>query len=371
MVSVAAINLDGDGLEPFLALSGEVYADDPYYSAPLRRSVLASLRRADFRDRQQAFLASEHGRPMARVVARQSSRLADERGQGYGLLGFFEARNSPPAVTALFDQAIGWLRGQGTGPIVGPMDGDTWHSYRLNVGPFDSRPFLMEPYNPPYYPDLWRVNGFEVLESYCSKRVEDLPAVINALAPKFERAVAAGYRFEQLAIDRLEVELERFYELSCEIFADNFLYTEISRERFLSLYLGSRALLDPDLVTFARAPDGSDVGFLFALPDRFRAVAAMQGETGLWAKLRFLATRRRVDTVNLKSLGVTSEHRMGGLGAALMCHAYKTAHEKGYENANLCLILDGNPSGRMEGGRSDVLRRYELYQLARGSRHDC
>lgn len=366
-VSVEAIDPRSPKVREFLALPDRIYFGDSRYFAPSRSKVLASLRRAEFDGRQQTFLAYDGSRPVARLAARIQRHLVDEEGRPYGLLGFFEAEDSPSAAAALFRQAIEWLHDRGAGPVVGPMDGDTWHNYRLNVGPYDARPFLMEPHNPAYYPGLWRQNGFQVLERYCSKRVEDLEAVIAAMGPKLEAAQAAGYRFEPLQIKAYEAALERLYDLSCRIFADNFLYTEIPRNEFLDLYRPSRALIDPDLVTFVRAPNGEDAGFLFAFPDHFHAVAAMRGRTGLWGKLRFLAARRRPEAVNLKSLGVVAEHRQHGLGAALMCNAYKTAQAKGYEKANLCLILDGNPSGRMEGGRGGVLRRYELYRWAGGA----
>lgn len=351
----------------FLELPRRVYRGDPHYCPPSRDSLIRSLLREEFRASQRAFLALDGGRPVARAVARLSPALRDPGGRPYGMLGFFEALDRPAAVAALFERAVGWLRGEGAGPIVGPMNGDTWHSYRLNAGPFDGRPFLMEPYNPPYYPGLWRRHGFEVLERYCSKRVDGLEGVAAALAPKHERAAALGYRFVTLEMDRFESELGRLYELSCRIFAGNFLYTEISRRGFLDLYRGSRPLLDPRLVLFALAPDGSDAGFLFAFPDRFRAVAAMKGGTGPWARLRFLAARRRPEAVNLKSLGVVPEHRRSGLGAALMHLAYKTAHDLGYVRANLCLILDGNPSERLEAGLGRITRRYELYRLGGGA----
>ncbi len=349
----------------FFALPARIYRRDPRYVAPFPDAVLASLRRPEFDGRQLGLVALESGQPIARLVARRSPTLRDPRGRPYGTLGFFEALDRRRPVGALFDAAIDWLRERGVGPIVGPMDGDTWHSYRLNVGPFAERPFLMEPYNPPYYAELWQRRGFEVLEHYCSKRVDDLAAAAAAMAPGLARAEAAGYRFESLEIDRFEDELDRLYELSCAIFAGNFLYTEISRDRFLELHRGNRALLDPELVSFARAPDGRDAGFLFGFPDRFRAVAAMRGRRGLWGRLHHLAAGRRVDTVNLKSLGVTPGDRRSGLAAALMHRAYRTAQRQGYTRANLCLILDGNPSARLDGETGTVLRRYHLYQLGR------
>ncbi|HEX9945825.1 MAG TPA: hypothetical protein VGG03_27780 [Thermoanaerobaculia bacterium] len=351
----------GGALAEFLGLPKAVYRGDPNYSATPREDVLASLRRPEFAGAQRALLALEAGEPVARLVARRSPALRDEAGRPYGMLGFFEARDGrEEAVARLFQEGIAWLREAGAGPIVGPMDGDTWHRYRLNVGPFDAAPFLLEPYNPPYYERLWTASGFAVLERYFSKRVE-AAAVVAHLEARRRDALAAGYRLRPLDPRRFREELRTIYELSRRIFARNFLYTEIAEEEFYELYAGARALIDPELVWFARSPAGEDVGFLFAYPDLFRAVAAMKGDRGLLAKLRFLRHRREADAVDFKTLGVLAEHRRSGVAAALFHEGHRRALEKGWRIANHCLFKEGNPSGELDGGAGRLLRRYHLY----------
>jgi GNAT superfamily N-acetyltransferase len=361
-VSVRNLEANERALRPFLELPSQIYRNDPDYCVPFRDSVLAGISRQSFDGRQQVMIAEDRGRTVARVVARVSPVLRDDDGDPIGMLGFFESENDPAGVGELFRTAIGWLRSRGAGTIVGPMNGDTWHSYRLSVGPREERPFMMEPYNPAYYPDLWEANGFTVLEQYYSLRIDDLAASVQRLEPMHRRVLESGYRLEKLRIERFDRELERFYELCCNIFRGNFLYSEISRERFVELYSGARQLVDPDLICFAVASDGEDAGFLFAMPDRFRALAAMRGSKGPMAKLRFLALRNRTDTVNLKSLGVLEGHRRYGIGSALMYQGYKTSMDKGYRKANMCLILEDNPSGTLHGGRKNLLRRYHLYK---------
>jgi ribosomal protein S18 acetylase RimI-like enzyme len=349
-------------LDGFLDLSQRVYAGDPWYVPSPRREVLAALRRPEFAGSQKALVALSGDFVVARLVARLSPELRDGQGRPYGMIGFFEALawyDEP--VGELFREAVSWLRQAGAGVIVGPMDGDTWHRYRLNVGPFDEPPFLLEPYNRPYYEALWAANDFVPLERYFSKRV-DPAAVVSHLEGRSHEALAAGYRLRPLDRRRFRQELRIIYELSRRIFARNFLYTEIPAEEFYSLYAGARALLDPDLVWFAQAPSGEDVGFLFAYPDRFRAVAAMRGKRGLLAKLRFLRHRDEVDTVDFKTLGVLPEHRRSGVAAALCHEGHRQAMEKGYPFAHHCLFREGNPSGELDGGAGRAMRTYVLYQ---------
>jgi len=359
-VPVTLLDVTADrNLETFLGLPPEVYQ-----VAPTRKDVLASLFRPDFVDAQRAWVALEGGRPSARIVARRSPTLRDENGLPFGMLGFFEALpGSEEAVERLFEVSIAWLRETGAGAVIGPMDGDTWHKHRLNVGPWDDPPFLLEPWNPPYYPALWESHGFTVLERYLSKRVEAGP-VADFLEPKRQAALAAGYRLRRLDAGRFREELRTIYSISVRIFARNFLYTDIPEEEFFALYAGARSLLNPDLVWFAQSPAGEDVGFLFAFPDRFRAVAAMRGRRDPLALLRFFLHRNEADAVNMKTVGVLPEHRRAGLGAALMGQGHRIAREKGYRFANHCLFREGNPSGEMDGGTGRVMRQYHLYRLA-------
>lgn len=366
--------LDPDDLEAFLDLPDEVYRGDPFYCATPRRDVLAGLRRPEFAESQHALLAEDDGRPLARAVARRSPSLRDDAGLPFGMIGFFEAvegASGREAAAAVLAEGVRWLRETGAGTIVGPMDGDTWHRYRLNAGPLGSDaepPFLLEPYNPPFYPDLWEAAGFRVLETYASTWA-DTATVARRLEPRHREALAAGYRLRPFAALRFEDELAAIYDLSTRIFAGNFLYSEISEDDFIDLYAGSRAVIDPALIWFAESPQREDVGFLFAYPDLFRAVAAMRGRRDLTAKLRFLWHRHglgntagRPQAVNVKTLGVLPEHRRSGVGAALMHRVHVEALERGLPRANHCLFREGNPSGGMAGDGAKLLRTYHLYR---------
>jgi GNAT superfamily N-acetyltransferase len=346
----------------FSTLPREVYQGDTCYLPPERNSERREIEASNSAE-QRVLLAYEDGRPVARVVARLAPELTDKGGRPHGLLGFFEALERPVAVAMLLAEAVAWLGQRGAGEIVGPMNGDTWHHYRFNVGPWSERPFLLEPYNPSYYPALWEANGFEPLAEYHSKRLDDLDGAMAHLKPCYREAIARGFRFEPLRRQRFNTELKRLYRLSCLVFRGNLLYREISEPEFLELYSGFRSLADPRLVFFAVAPNGHDAGFLFAYPDLFDAVAALRrGRWGLAFARLVRARWGRVETVNLKSLGVAPEHRRNHLASALMFLGYRSAQQRGATRANLCLFLGSNPSGRLDGGLGRLLRRYRLYR---------
>jgi GNAT superfamily N-acetyltransferase len=346
---VRIIDADGDrrSLDSFLELPRQIYAGDPYHRATPRASVLEDLGRERFRGRQRLLLAVEGDRCVARAVARISSGLKYRAGRPCGMIGFFEAFERPPAVNALFGEAIRWLRREGAEAVVGPMDGDTWHAYRLNLGPFQRPPFPMEPYNKSYYADLWLGFGFRELARYQTKRIENVAEIQPRLEPILDRALSRGYRFRSLDPKNMRDELHILYRLATAAFAKNLLYSEISRKEFLALYEPVLPRLETDLVMLARAPDGTYTGFLLGVLHR--------GQQSLSPLLRD-------DVVHLKSFGVVPSRRAHGVGSALVCKVYQRMVEKGLHTANMCLMRDGSASNRYDFGRATIVRRYALYE---------
>jgi hypothetical protein len=123
--------------------------------------------------RSFAFARDENADDNGRVIFQNAAARCTAILRGdLGLIGFFEAMNEPALVQQLLREAAAWLRAQGAQQVIGPMDGDTWHRYRVNAGPFDEPPFLLEPVNPPFYAELWA--PFQIVERYSSKRVHDV-----------------------------------------------------------------------------------------------------------------------------------------------------------------------------------------------------
>lgn len=268
-------------------------------------------------------------------VARVAARLSGE----LGMLGFFEASNEPDAVRGLLHDAARWLRDHGARRVIGPIDGDTWHRYRVNVGPFDTPQFLLEPWNPEYYAALWESAGFTVAESYSSKRVDDVASLAVELAPMQDRAASRGYRLRPIDPRRLRDELALIWDISRAIFRDNAFYAGISLDEFLGLYDGIERLLVPELVLFAESAEGETAGFLFAYPDPAPRV------------------------VDYKTIGVLPQHRRGYVGWAMLHRVYTAALAMGRDVAYHCLMRDGNPSQSMDSGHATTFRRYLLYEL--------
>lgn len=355
-MKVVPVDLDPARLNLFHRLPELVYAGDPFYSPPARPAEQKLLDDPAYAKRQAAFIVEQNGATVARCVARQGDDPSA------GTIGFFESLNNLPACRLMLETAEHWLREHNLHCARGPMDGDTWHRYRFNVGPHETPPFLKEPWNPDYYPALWVACGYAPVDRYLSATITDPVRAAEGLAPFLRRVRRKGYTFRAIRKDRLDDELEILHRLSLRIFAGNRHYSPIPLASFLKLYDGMGSVLVPDLCQFCCAPDGREIGFVFCYPDYADAVRAMNGRTGPLAALRFLWHRRGVARVCIKSLGCLPEFRGTGAGPALVALALERIAARGYREALMCLMHEENDSTRLDGGLSRPFREYLLYE---------
>lgn len=340
----------------FFRLTEQVYADDPRYIPLGPAAEAAELDAPEYAGRQTLFLVERDGAARCRCVARLGADAS------FGTIGFFESLDDPPACRLLLEAAEEWLQKRGAGRVLGPMDGDTWRRYRFTIGPWEAAPFLKEPWNPPYYLSLWEACGYRAAENYLSARIANPAGAAERLMPFLRRVRRQGYGFRPVRKAKLETELDILYRLSPRIFEGNRHYTPIGRDAFLRLYDGVRPLLVAELCQFCCAPDGREIGFLFAYPDYADAVRAMRGRRDLWGRLAFLWRRRRASRVCLKSLGCLPEYRGTGVGPALVALVLEQTAARGYREALMCLMHEDNVSTRLDGGSSEPFRRYVLYE---------
>ncbi len=340
----------------FIGLPARVYAGDPFFIPQALDTVQTVLSEPAAAGRQAAFVAERDGDVRARCMARLSGS------PGRGTIGLFEAFNDLDACRPMLAAAEDWLRSRGVVHVLGPMDGDTWHSYRFAVAPLHANPFLKEPWNPAYYPALWASCGYAVVDRYFTSRIVNPAEAAANLAPCLRRASRQGYTFRPLDIRRLADEIDLIHRLSVQIFRGNRHYTPISLHGFLRLYEGIKPLLVPGLCQFCCAPDASVAGFVFCYPDYAAAVRAMRGRRDALAKLKFMWRRRRATRVCIKSLGCLPAHRGHGVGAALMALAFERTVASGYGEALMCLMQEGNASRRLDGGVSEPFRQYVLFE---------
>lgn len=265
-------------------------------------------------------------------------------GQRLGLVGHYAADDFE-AGCALLELAGQQLVQRGCTHAIGPMDGSTWHGYRLVSERGSERPFFLEPWHPPDWPAQFEVAEFEALFDYFSALNAQLQP--NPRLPELDaKAREQGIRLRPLAPDRFEDELRRIHRFSIASFQKNPLYSSITFDAFLALYLPIQAHLRPELVTLAEQ-DGALVGYQFSIPDLLQA-----------------QREGRADSAIIKTVAVDPKLGGAGLGSLLVAHAHEAIRQAGFKRAIHALMYEDNLSRKISAHTATVMRRYTLYAKA-------
>jgi hypothetical protein len=361
--------------DEFIRFGYDLYRGDTNWIPPLRKDLASQLSPGypfyqKPGNRHRHFLARRGREVVGRISAMVNAGLKDRDGTPAATVGFFECREDGAVARDLFDAAIAWLRQDaGVTKIWGPMNFDIWHAYRLMIRGFDEKTFYGEPYNKPYYPELFLQNGFE--KKYLWDTV-DIPGrqTLSKLAARYDERyrtlLGRGYRFVAFDKRRFRDEMDRLHGVLSRSFASFLGFTPIARGEFEDLF-GARARLamHPRLFYFVYDEKEELAGFVAAFLELSDAVRALKGGSSLTGKLRFLFKRSRADCINFFIGGITPEEmaKQSGLGGAMFSLIMRNVVEEGFERVIVPLMVKGNVAHRlMEKDAPPPSREYALYE---------
>lgn len=272
-------------------------------------------------------------------------RARDARGEPTtaGLIGHYSALDVD-AGRALLEHASDWHRSEGCERVVGPIDGSTWHRYRLLTERGAEPVFFLEPDNPDDWPRHFADAGFVPLATYTSALNSDLHQFDPRSDLRRSELERNGITIRTIDVERFDVDLAAIHELSLAAFAGNFLFSPIALETFVASYTPIRPHLVPELVLLAEQ-GGRLVGFIFGIPD---LMESWRGEP--------------IRTVILKSLAVRPSCAGNGLGGLLVDDCQRAARKLGFDRAIHALMHENNLSRRISARYGTAIRRYTLYE---------
>lgn len=301
----------------------------------------------------RAFLALDGDTAVARVLAFADDRLREPDGRPIGRLGLFAAADDPGAVRDLLGAALDWLasRPPGRRParVVAPMDGDTWHRYRLRTSGFEHPALPGEPGDAPYYPALLEGAGFAPIARFVTKTVagDGVDAVMARWAPAHARACRRGFAFRSLAPPEAVAEVDVVHPLAQRVFGDNPFFRPIGRAEFAARVAGEAGVTvvagGAWRLLLAFDPAGAPAGLCFGLADPSAA-----------------------STACLKSFGIVPEWRGTALGPALAYAAYADWARRGATRFHHALMRADAGAADLDRGAGEITRTYALYGRAVG-----
>lgn len=222
------------------------------------------------------------------------------------------------------------LRREGFEAVIGPMDGDTWHRYRVITETDGSASFAMEPQGGAHDHDAFIAAGFEAISNYVSSRARLVDTIQQ------DPVTMPGVSVTPWDGEGAELLIRKLFEMSGSAFSGNRFFKPIDVNTFLEIYRPLLPLLDPRHILFARGPNDALVGFLFGMPDR-------------------VARDRPAAILKTYASGLR------GVGRLLADTYHRRALELGFEEVIHALMHEDNVSReRSERHNAKVFRRYAL-----------
>ena len=360
----------------FLDYPWRLYAGDPNWIPPLRgeRKGLIGYASHPFYERNdsQTFLALRDGEPVG-VVAAILNRVYNEyhsrngTTDHTGFFGFYDSIDDPDVARGLFAAAGEWLRSKGCTVMRGPMNTSVNYELGTLVEGFDTPPFFMMTYNPPYYDALIRGCGFEKSQDMYSfwGDIGMLPAVNERLDSYIEQIRGfVDVTVRPMNPKRFDKEIEMFLDIYNRALINLWSFSPMTPGEVRHMGNGLRQLLVPELVQVAEV-NGCPVGVAFCLLDYNEVIREINGRLFPFGFLKMLSwsRKRKIRRMRVISTNVVPEFQKFGIGLVLLNALVPKVMEWGIEEAEFSWVMESNNQSRksLERGGAKKTKTYRIY----------
>jgi GNAT superfamily N-acetyltransferase len=265
---------------------------------------------------------------------------------------------------ALLARALEWVRGRGAQFMRGPVNPSTNYECGLLIEGFDSDPYIMMTYNPPYYAQLMEQVGL--------RKAKDLLAYVSSPqdleSGKIERVAdrvlaTNGVSVRPINMKNFDAEVEQVWHVYNQAWIRNWGYIPMSREEFFAMGKEMKQILKPDLVLIGEVA-GRVVGFALALPDINQALKPAGGKLLPTGIFKILYYQRLIKNVRVLALGVLEEFRTAGVAAAFYATLLRNARRLGYSGCEMSWILEDNVlmNRSLEAMGAKRYKTYRIYE---------
>lgn len=294
---------------------------------------------------------NNEGEVVGRIAAFYDNEHAYSYEQPTGGCGFFEAIDDQELANMLFDAARMWLVSRGMEAMDGPVNfgsRDSW--WGLLVEGYQFQPLYGNPYNPPYYKDLFENYGFQ---NYFNQNTylwkvddDDINQSIHERAKRLHNT--PGYSFAHIDMDNLEQVAEDFriiYNKAWSLFTG---VKPMPKEEAQKLMKTLRPIIDPNIIFFSYF-NNEPIGFFIMVPDINRIIGKFNGKFGLINKLRLmwdLKIKKSCDRIFCIIFAVSPEFQGKGVESGMIQYVYESyirTERNNYKSFEFAWIGDFNP----------------------------
>ncbi|MEO1023107.1 MAG: GNAT family N-acetyltransferase [Bacteroidota bacterium] len=345
------------------------YANDGTWVPPLRmeqKKLIDTKKNPYFNDAEIAlFVAEKNGQIAGRISAVVDHRFNKYHDSKVGHFGFFESIDDQYTADWLFRVAEDWLRDKGMTEVLGPASPGMMDMIGILVDGFDKQPYILMPYNKPYYEKLILAAGFEpdmdLLAYVVNQQTVSLDRMNRAMEIVKKRNPNLVIRPVNLKKINKEVEIVR--HIYNESWKDNWGFLPLTKEELQATAEDFKQILDTDFAHIAEI-DGNPIGFSVALPDYNMVFKNMKGNLFPFGFVKLLLGRRKINRIRTALMGILPEYRGKGIDALMHQKSIENGMRRDFFESELSWVLGTNQEmirvAERIGGKLD--KTYRMYR---------
>ncbi len=235
----------------------------------------------------------------------------------------------------------------------------------LLIDGFDTPPFFMMTYNPPFYEKLFENYGFKKCQDLYSfwGEIEMLPKVrekylhICEMIQERHQAVV-----RPLDTKHFQRDVELFLDVYNRSMTNTWGFVPFSPAELKHMAGSLKWLIVPELALGVEL-EGKLVGATFGLPDYNPRIKEINGSLFPFGFLHLLRHKERIKKIRVISTNVLPEYQMLGLGLVLLNALVPKVMEWGIKEAEFSWVLESNEFSRGSLEKAGAIRNktYRVY----------
>ncbi len=366
---------DKAGRSDFLQVPYQIFADDPYWVAPLlleRQEHIDPRKNPYFEHAEvQLFVAYRNGKPIGRISAQNDTLRLETHNDNKGMFGFLDAIDDVAVFDVLLSAAADWLKSRGRSAMLGPFNFSINDEMGLLVNGFDSSPNMMMAHSRAYYlthvENLGCTKAKDVIAYHYN--MEETPRLLQRVK---DRAMASGdFSIRPLNLSDMKNEISLIKDIFNDAWSKNWGFVPWTQAELDKLGKDLKLMVNGNYGYFA-SYKGEPAAFVVTLPNLNDWIKGMNGKIlpFNWLKLAGHILKKKPTSLRMPLMGVRQKFHNTAVGSALSILVIEAARNyhasRGGKTAELSWILENNTPVRklIENFGGIPYKTYRIYEKA-------
>jgi GNAT superfamily N-acetyltransferase len=345
------------------------YEGQEHWVPPLRmdqKKLINTDKNPFFENAEMAlFIAEQDGKDVGRIAAIVDHRFNEFHGTKTGHFGFFECIDDQHTANLLFRVASDWLRDKGMNKVVGPASPSMMDTIGVLIEGFDKDPYILMPYNFPYYDELIKNAGFSKEMDMYAYIVDTETVAVDRMSRAMEivKRRLPDIEIRPVNLRKMNSEIKIIREIFNQAWKQNWGFIPLTEGEFQAAGKDLKMIIDTDYAHIAEIK-GEPVAFSIGLPNINEIIKDMNGKLFPFGIFKLLWKKRKISGLRTALMGVLPEWQGKGIDALLHQRSIQNGLEsEGKTVSELSWILESNPEmvrvAERIGGELD--KSYRMY----------